>query len=209
VQAITAVLWAFLLVSDQPASAQFHFNQGQVPEQIAARMRQSSWHEGCPTPIADLVYLRLSHIGFDGAAHEGELVVHKALADEVVAIFKSLFEMRFPIEKMKLVDDYRGDDDASMADNNTSGFNCRFVTGKPGVLSKHSEGRAVDINPRTNPMVSGKTVWPANGAAFLAPKTKAPGMLREGAPAIEEFSRRGWTWGGTWKTLKDYQHFEK
>jgi hypothetical protein len=187
----------------------FRSSKGPVPEAVAVRMRQHSWREGCPTAIADLSYLRVSHIGFDGAAHQGELVVHKDLAVEVVAIFKLLFDQRFPIEKMKLVDDYRGDDDASVADNNTSAFNCRFVPGKPGVFSKHSQGRAIDINPRINPMVSGGAVIPPAGARFLDRQARVPGILREGCPAVGEFVRRGWTWGGTWKSLKDYQHFEK
>jgi len=172
-------------------------------------MREHSWREGCPTPIADLVYLRLSHVGFDGAVHEGELVVHKNVADEVAAIFQVLYDQRFPIEKMRLIDDYQGDDDASMADNNTSAFNCRFVLDKPGVFSKHSEGKAIDINPRVNPMVLGKTVLPPGGTEFLRPTAKTLGMLRNGAAGVAEFLRRGWTWGGSWKTLKDYQHFEK
>jgi hypothetical protein len=172
-------------------------------------MRQYSWHEGCPTPIADLVYLRLSHFGFDGEVHEGELVVHRDLADEVVAIFRVLFESRFPIEKMRLIEAYRGDDDASMSDNNTSAFNCRFVPGKPGVLSKHSQGRAIDINPRINPVVNGTKVAPLAGARFLDEHAPAPGRLRRGTAAVGEFLRRGWVWGGDWKSLKDYQHFEK
>ena len=96
-----------------------------------------------------------------------------------------------------------------MADDNTSAFNCRFVPDKPGTFSKHSFGRAVDINPRRNPLVSGNTVSPPGAAQFLAPRSKASGILRDGAPAIAEFVRRGWTWGGNWKSLKDYQHFEK
>ncbi len=204
-----AALWLLLQTGQDSAVPTFHSSKAPVSAEIAARMRQSAWREGCPTPIADLVYLRLSHVGFDSAMHEGELVVHKDLADEVIAIFKALFDQRFPIEKMKLVDEYQGRDDASMADNNTSAFNCRFVPEKPGTFSKHSQGRAIDINPRVNPMVSGTTVSPAGGAQFLVPRSKAPGILREGAPAIAEFTRRGWTWGGTWKSLKDYQHFEK
>jgi hypothetical protein len=172
-------------------------------------MQQRSWHEGCPTPIADLAYLRVSHWGLDKKVHQGELVVHKDLADEVVAIFRALFRRHFPIEKMNLIDEYQGDDDASMADNNTSGFNCRFVAGKPGVFSKHSEGRAIDINPRINPMVLGKTVDPPAGARFLAAGTLEPGMLRRGSAAVAELTRRGWTWGGDWTSLTDYQHFEK
>ena len=142
----------------------FSWSKGPVPEAVAVRMRQHSWREGCPTAIEDLALLRLSHFGFDRAVHQGELVVHKDLADEVVAIFKALFEQRFPVEKMRLVDDYQGDDEASMADNNTSAFNCRFVPGKPGVFSKHSQGRAIDINPRVNPMVTGQAVMPPAGA---------------------------------------------
>jgi len=210
VQPITLGLWLFLLLADQSrGAAVFRFSKAPVPEQAAARMRDHSWRVGCPTPIADLVYLRLSHVGFDGAVRQGELVVHRSVADEVVAIFHVLFEQRFPIEKMKLIDYYQGNDDASMADNNTSAFNCRFVVDKPGVFSKHSEGKAIDINPRTNPMVSGKSVFPPNGADFLRPGTRSPGILRNGSPAVGAFVRRGWTWGGTWKTLKDYQHFEK
>jgi hypothetical protein len=210
VQSISLGFWLFLLVAGPDASApEFRSSIRTVSAELAARMRQYAWHEGCPTPIADLAYLRISHLGFDGAVHEGELVVHQALADEVVAIFRALFERRFPIEKMKLIDDYQGDDDASMEDNNTSGFNCRFVDGKPGVFSKHSQGRAIDINPRINPMVSGKSVVPAAGAQFLAPHAKPPGILRKRTPAVTEFLRRGWTWGGNWRSLKDYQHFEK
>ncbi|HEY5284333.1 MAG TPA: M15 family metallopeptidase [Polyangia bacterium] len=187
----------------------FHGSQGPIPAPLATRMRQHSWREGCPTPIADLVYLRLSHYGYDGAVHEGELVVHKALGIEVLAIFKVLFMQHFPVEKMRVIDDYQGDDDASMADNNTSAFNCRFVAGRPGVFSRHSSGRAIDLNPRTNPMIMGGSIFPAAGAEFAGRRKKVPGMLRPGARAVAEFTRRGWTWGGGWASMKDYQHFEK
>lgn len=210
VQPVALALSLLVLAASQVGlQPSFRSSKGPVPEATAARMRQHSWREGCPTAIADLSYLRVAHLGFDGAVHQGELVVHKDLADEVVAIFRALFDQRFPIEKMKLVDDYQGSDDASIADNNTSAFNCRFVPGKPGVFSKHSQGRAIDINPRINPMVLGQAVMPPAGAEFLDRQAKVPGILREGGPAVVEFARRGWTWGGTWKSLKDYQHFEK
>jgi len=202
------VLPILLAAGGAPAPA-FQSSKGNVPPDTAARMQQHSWREGCPTPIADLAYLHVSHWGLDGAVHQGELVVHKDLADEVVAIFRALFMRHFPIEKMKLIDEYRGDDDASMADNNTSAFNCRFVAGKPGVFSMHSQGRAIDVNPRMNPMVSGKTVDPAAGAAFLDAGNRQPGILRQGSPAVTEFTQRGWIWGGDWISLKDYQHFQK
>jgi hypothetical protein len=172
-------------------------------------MRAHSWRPGCPVPIADLAYLRLSHFGTDGAVHTGELVVHRELAAEVIAIFKALFEQRFPIEKMRLIEAYDGDDDRSMADNNTSGFNCRAVPGKPNVFSLHSQGRAIDINPLWNPMLADGKVLPPNGAPFAAPKKPIPGMLRKGDRAVLELTRRGWTWGGDWTSMKDYQHFQK
>lgn len=159
--------------------------------------------------MAQLVLLRLNHYGYDGAIHEGELIVHADVAEEVLAIFASLFQQRFAIEKMRPIDAYQGRDDASMADNNTSGFNCRFVQGKPGSFSKHSHGRAVDINPLTNPMVVGEHVFPPAGAAFLRRRKRVTGMLCASSQAVEAFTRRGWTWGGSWSSLKDYQHFEK
>jgi hypothetical protein len=122
---------------------------------------------------------------------------------------------------MRLIEAYQGSDDASMADNNTSGFNCRFVEGKPGSFSKHSRGRAIDINPRTNPMVvpmvvpmaaptvAGEQVFPPAGRAFLHRGHGATGMLRANSRAVMAFIRRGWAWGGNWSSLKDYQHFEK
>ena len=172
-------------------------------------MRVHSWREGCPVPIAQLAYLRLSHYGSDGAVHEGELIVHRELAVEVLQIFRALFEQKFPIEKMRLIDDYQGDDDRSMADNNTSGFNCRRVAGKPLVFSRHSHGRAIDINPLLNPMVLAGTVSPPAGAKYANRARRVPGLLRQGDRAVREFTRRGWTWGGTWVSMKDYQHFEK
>jgi D-alanyl-D-alanine carboxypeptidase len=187
----------------------FEASQAPVPEDLAARMRKHSWRDGCPIPIGELSYLRLSYIGFDGMVHQGDLLVHRSLAAEVVAIFRDLFVQRFPIDKMRLIDEYGGDDDASMADNNTSAFNCRFVAGKPGIFSKHSGGRAIDINPRTNPMVVGDAVFPPAGAAFLDRHARARGLLSSGDRAVRAFVRRGWVWGGAWRSLKDYQHFEK
>jgi hypothetical protein len=201
--------FVFLAADPRAAPAGFHGAQSPVPEALALRMREHSWRQGCPTPITDLVFLRLSHHGYDGAVHMGELVVHKELASEVLTIFKALFALRFPIEKMKVIDDYQGDDDASMADNNTSAFNCRFVAGKPGVFSKHSSGRAIDINPRTNPMVADGAIFPPAGSAFIDRKKYAPGILRASDRAVRAFTRRGWVWGGAWASMTDYQHFEK
>jgi D-alanyl-D-alanine carboxypeptidase len=206
---VTAVVLTVLAASPRPPFQAFQASQGPVPVAVAERMRGHSWHDGCPTTIAELSYLRLPYFGFDGAVHQGELVVHREVAAEVIPIFEALFEQHFPIEKMRLIDDYAGDDDASMADNNTSAFNCRFVPGKPGVFSKHSSGHAVDVNPRINPMMVGTAVFPPSAAAFVDRRMTAPGLIHPGDPTVRAFLRHGWTWGGDWQSMKDYQHFEK
>lgn len=127
----------------------------EVPVTIADTMRlKQSWKEGCPVPISDLSYLVMTYQGLDGTPKVGELVVHKKLVLPVIKAFADLFAARFPIERMELIDQYDASDDRSMEANNTSAFNCRDITGKPGQYSKHSYGGAIDINPLLNPYVS-------------------------------------------------------
>ncbi len=207
-----ALVAALVVAIALPARAEppaFVGTQGALPAAVAEKMRRFSWRPGCPVPLSDLVYLRLSHFGRDGTIQQGELVVHRELGSEVLAIFKALFEQRFPIEKMRLIDAYDGDDDRSMADNNTSAFNCRPVFGKPQVFSRHSHGRAIDLNPLWNPMVTPEGVLPPGGARFARRDKAVPGLLRKGDPAVRELTSRGWTWGGDFVSIKDYQHFQK
>lgn len=161
----------------------------------------------CPVPLTDLRHVVLTHVGFDGRARRGELVVHADVAADVVDVFAALYAARFPIERMLLVDEYGGDDDASMAANNTSGYNCRRVAGQSS-WSNHAYGRAIDINPVQNPYVIGDEVRPPAAAEFL-------GIDRTGAPLLPgvigelvrgEFERIGWEWGGLFSD-PDYQHF--
>lgn len=151
--------------------------------------------------------LSLDHWGFDGAVHRGEMVVHRNQAEPVLAVMRALFEARFPIERMELIDVYGGDDDRSMAANNTVGFTCREVEGSPGVLSQHAYGTAVDINPRQNPYVGRGQVRPPSGASFADRSLRAPGMIHEGDAVVRAFSRVGWEWGGRWRSVRDYMHF--
>ncbi len=175
----------------------------------AMRARMSfSWRHGCPVGFGDLRLLTLSFWGFDRRVHTGELVVHKDASGDVVNAFRVLFEAEFPIQRMRLVDEYEGDDDRSMAANNTSGFNCREATGHQGVWSEHSYGRAIDINPLVNPYVaSDRTVLPPEGARYADRSEKAKGMILEGDLVVRAFASIGWEWGGSWSSIKDYQHF--
>lgn len=170
-------------------------------------MVPSSWRQGCPVPLDDLRLVVVDHWGFDGRVHRGELVVHADHAPGVLSVFQTLFEQRFPIEHMRLVDDYGGDDERSMAANNTSGFNCRLVADGER-WSEHAYGRAVDVNPVQNPYVSpGGRVAPAAGSAHLDRSRDVKGMIRPGDEVVRAFASIGWSWGGSWRSAKDYQHF--
>ena len=193
----------------RPREPEFHGSRQALPPALVERARKYSWRAGCPVALDQLTLLRIDHYGYDGQLHRGELVVASVLAEEVLSIFADLFRLRFPIEKLRPIEDYQGSDDASMQDNNTSAFNCREVAGKPGVLSRHAFGRAIDINPLVNPYVTPAGVFPPAGARYLREKIPGKGILRAGHPVIRVFTRRGWRWGGDFRTSKDYQHFEK
>jgi poly-gamma-glutamate synthesis protein (capsule biosynthesis protein) len=170
---------------------------------LAYRMRYS-WRSGCPVPLSDLRYLRMTYLGFDGLAHSGEMVVHRVYAANVVAAFRRVYASRFPIRRMVLVDVYLGSDAASMNADNTSGFNCRRTTSGTA-WSQHSYGRAIDVNPIENPYVSGGTVQPAAGTSYLTRWPLRKGMLTW--TVRDAFHDIGWYWGGSWSSLKDYMHF--
>lgn len=198
------ILMAAASAADAPV-----FRADPVSASLLAKMRSSTWHEGCPVSPEDLRELTLSYWDFSEKAVTGTLIVHKDVADEVVRIFRDLFEHHFLIEKMTPVEDYQGSDDASMAANNTSAFNCRDVTGQPGKFSNHSWGRAIDINPLTNPYVKGDKVLPPEGRQYMDRSRAFPGSILADSFIVKRFADSGWTWGGTWTTPKDYQHFEK
>jgi hypothetical protein len=173
---------------------------------VTAQQLHASWREGCPVAPSQLRMVTLTHWGFDGAVHQGRLVVHADHAATVVAIFGDLYAQRFAIQRMEPVEAFGGSDDASMAANNTSAFNCRAVTGGSS-WSQHSYGWAIDVNPVQNPYVKGSTVLPEAGRAHLDRSTQARGKIRAGDGVVQAFAARGWGWGGYWSSPKDYQHF--
>jgi hypothetical protein len=174
----------------------------------AKAMTGVSWHRGCPVRISDLRRVELTHWGFDGTRHRGELIVHQDVARNVVAVFHAMYSEHFPIRKMHRVDRFGADDNASMAADNTSAFNCRPITGSTLGFSVHSYGRAIDVNPLENPYLKGRTVLPPAGKAFTNRADVRPGMIGHSDRVWRAFTTHGFAWGGDWRSLKDYQHFE-
>ena len=185
------------------------FQVDPVSAPLLEKIRSGTWRPGCPVSPEDLRQLTLSYWTFYRKPATGLMIVHKDVAPEVTRIFGDLFQHGFLIEKMAPVEDYKGDDDASMAANNTSAFNCRDVTGQPGKFSNHSWGRAIDINPLTNPYVKGDKVLPPDGRNYLDRTRAFPGSILGESFVVRRFAQAGWQWGGTWSDRKDYQHFEK
>ena len=188
-----------------------YFYAEEISDEVFARMQGKSYPEGCTTERGDLRYLSLLYKDTDGNTHEGELVCNKMIADKLTEIFRQLFDADYPIEKMVLIDEYGGDDDASMSDNNTSCFNYRVVSGTNN-LSKHAMGLAVDINPRYNPYIrkvdGAESVEPENGKEYADRSKDFPYKIDKEDLAYKLFTQAGFTWGGSWKSVKDYQHFE-
>lgn len=183
-----------------------------INDDIRALMKDCSMKKA-DIAVEDLRYLLVLHRDGEGNAIVGEMVCASSIADDLMEIFKALYQAKYPIEKMRLVDYYDGDDEASMRDNNSSCFNQRDITAG-GRCSKHSFGLAVDINPRYNPYykvkASGKvTVKPEESVEFLDRNATFPYKIEKGDLCYCLFKAHGFRWGGEWASSKDYQHFER
>jgi hypothetical protein len=184
------------------------FQEALIAPNQAARIGEKAWHKGCPVELPELRALTLSYWDFHGMPRTGVLVVNRAVTTDVISIFRKLFEHGFLIQSMRPIEEFSGSDEASMEANNTSAFNCRDITGQPGKFSNHSWGRAIDINPLTNPMILNGNPLPPQGAAYTDRSQAWPGSILDQSFAVTLFRSRGWTWGGEWRN-PDYQHFEK
>ena len=175
----------------------------------------NSWREDCPVSLADLRYIQVDHLDFTDNISRGEIIVHKDVAQEVVDIFEELYNMNYAINQMRLVSDFNGNDWQSIEADNTSAFNCRKATGSKK-WSKHSYGKAIDINPIANPYIS-KSGKISHKASLKYRKRvhknlsnlKDRAVLLPDDPATKAFKSHNWKWGGDWHTIKDYQHFVK
>lgn len=189
-----------------------NFCQQEITDSIFARIEGKSFKKDCTTPREDLRYLQVLHYNKEGEVLRGELICHKDIADALLSIFRELYQAKYPIERMVLIDEYDADDEASMRANNTSAFNFRPASGMRR-LSKHATGMAIDINPLYNPLVKhreGRTrVYPSTATPYIDRTRDFPYKIVKGDLCYRLFKKYGFSWGGDWKSSKDYQHFEK
>ncbi|WP_203928917.1 M15 family metallopeptidase [Virgisporangium ochraceum] len=167
-----------------------------------------SWRAGCPVGPDRLAVLRLSYWDFDGRPRVGTLIAHRDVAAGLVTVFETLYRERFPIRRLDPVDAFDGSDDASMAADNTSAFNCRraVAAGAP-TWSEHAYGRAIDVNPVENPYLFDRRVLPPAGSDYVDRANRRPGMAVPGGILVTAFAKAGWSWGGEGRSHPDYQHF--
>ena len=189
------------------------FSVQPIPDSVFLRMQGRSWPEGCAVRLADLRYLRLSYFDAEKNEHVGEMVCNKVIANDLLEIFRELYRQKYPIQRIRLIDDYEAEDERSMRDNNTSCFCYRKVSGTTK-LSKHATGMAVDVNTLYNPYVrTGKNgrriVEPATAVKYVDRSKSFPYKIVKGDLLYRLFIRHGFKWGGSWRTVKDWQHFEK
>ena len=188
------------------------FRIQEIDAKLFQRIYKKSYKEDCTIPKEDLRYLTVLHYNLNQEICLGELICNKKISTDLLNIFQTLFEAKYPIARMVLIDEYNADDEASMRANNTSCFNFRRVAGT-NVLSNHSKGLAIDINPLYNPFVKqrkGKTLYqPSTAKQYINRNARFPYKIDHNDLCYKLFKHYGFTWGGDWRSLKDFQHFEK
>jgi D-alanyl-D-alanine carboxypeptidase len=180
-----------------------------LDEQTKAAMVGVVWREGCPVGLEDLRRITFKHWSFDGSVATGQVVVNAGVAVDIQRVLHDLFEAKFPIASVRPIEVFGGDDDRSTLANNSSAFNCRVVTGGKS-FSEHAWGRAIDINPVQNPYVrSNGTVLDPKAKRFVkrSALSESAGAIISNGAVVKAFKSIGWTWGGTFGRVKDYQHF--
>ena len=170
-------------------------------------MTGKAWNPGCPVAMEDLVRVSVKYHGFDGADHYGLIVIHKWFGDDVAAIFKELYAIRFPIRNISTYENYEVG--RSAYSDATVGFYCRKAQDAPTEWSAHAYGAAIDINPQENPFLDAKDGWWPEGTTAMAPRDAGQGKVWPRSEAFRIFAKHGWAWGGFYAGEPDYMHFYK
>lgn len=207
-EAIDVFSWNYNEAEDTVMFNTYVFVSQPIPKEVELRMRGRSLPDASKVDIDQLRYLTLPYYDFDGNIKKGEMVCNKIIAHDLLCIFRALFSHEYPINSIRLIDDFDADDEASMQANNTSCFNYRNRVGT-SMLSRHAYGMAVDINPLQNPCVRGKRVRPSTAEEYADRSKDFEHKIDENDYCKEVFTSFGFKWGGRWNSTKDYQHFEK
>jgi hypothetical protein len=198
-------------MAEAAAEEDADFYMTEITDELFERIKGKSFKDDCTLPREDLRYLHVLHKDVAGEVHEGEMIVNRHIAEDVLAILKELYEHDYPIEKIRLIDEYDADDLASMEDNNSSSFNFRLIS-HTNRVSKHGRGLAVDINTLYNPytkVVDGeRIIEPLSGEPYLDREASFDYKIEKGDLCYQLFTEHGFVWGGEWPDRKDYQHFE-
>ena len=206
------MFWLCTTLSVQGQNTSDGFTSEPIPDAIWQKMQGKTYVNNPYVSRSDLRYLRVKHWDYDEQTHQGELVCNRLIADKLLAIFRELYKAHYPIQRIRLADEYDADDERQMRDNNTSSFCYRNVSGSKN-LSKHARGLAIDINPLYNPYIryrkdGSQIIEPANAKPYADRSKPYRYKIEKGDLCYRLFIKYGFTWGGSWRTMKDYQHFE-
>ena len=206
------MFWLCTTLSVQGQNTSDGFTSEHIPDAIWQKMQGKTYVDNPYVSRSDLRYLRVKHWDYDEQTHQGELVCNRLIADKLLAIFRELYKAHYPIQRIRLADEYDADDERQMRDNNTSSFCYRNVSGSKN-LSKHARGLAIDINPLYNPYIryrkdGSQIIEPANAKPYADRSKSYRYKIVKGDLCYRLFIQHGFTWGGSWRTMKDYQHFE-
>lgn len=189
--------------------SQFYITE--ITDELFAKMQGKSYKDNCTVPRENLRYIHVLHKDLNGEIKEGEMVVNQFIAEDVLEILKELYKADYPIEKIRLIDEYDASDEMSMRDNNSSSFNFRYIS-YTTTVSKHGKGLAVDINTLYNPYVKmvneSLSVEPATAVEYTDRNKDFICKIDHNDLCYKLFTEHGFEWGGDWESAKDYQHFE-
>ena len=157
--------------------------------------------------------LKVQYVDFQGQQQQGVLICNTKISKDLQEIFAELYRQKYPIERIRPISEYDNDDERSMSANNTSCYCYRVVEGS-SKLSKHAQGLAIDVNPLYNPCVKRKKdgtllIQPATGKPYVNRSKSFKYKITSQDLCYRLFVQHGFRWGGNWRSLKDYQHFEK
>ena len=192
----------------------FQWSAKPLPQPVKTQLKQRGfWHKGCPVGLGDLRLLTVTHLGFDGASHHGQLVVNRRAASPLRA--RSGRCTATASRSATCASATSTGPRARRPESDvTASFECRQAVPSPctggsgtGTWSNHAYGLAVDINPRENPYVGCGQSSDPTAQAYRNRGRKRPGMVDARAPCARSRTPAGAGAARGSGNTKDYMHF--